>query len=63
MSPSPLPWRELMILILQLPASELDKPAGVWPPDACPEASFVPITGIDKTQDGRLVMTTGKKPT
>lgn len=43
-------------------ATLLDHQAGVWPPGACPESSFVPITGLDTTADGKLVIVTGKKP-
>lgn len=57
-------FEELAIAILNLPHEERHKPAGVWPPGACPEASFVPVTGLERTGQKELtyVISTGKKP-
>lgn len=42
--------------------NDLEGLAGVWPPGACPESSFVHVTGVGRTPDGKLVILTGKKP-
>ena len=54
--------KQLADAILMLPPDEQDKPAGVWPPNACPESSFVHVAGLDKTPAGEPVISTGKQP-
>lgn len=57
-------YKELAAAILALPTEALDEQAVVWPPQACPETSAVPVTGLDNLPVKKFVpvIVTGKKP-
>ncbi len=55
-------WEALAAAIAAMSLGDREKPACVWPPNACPAAEKVLVKDLVRTPLGDPVLSTGKKP-